>query len=228
MKLQLSLLADKIKFLVLTEDEKHEYLLSYLKVHGIIEDEIEIVSYGSCSQFKSTAFKLAEYILKKRKNLKVIMHRDRDYLSENEIEDILKAINKRKYFPLIPNGVDIESIFVNADHINYLYPHISKEVANSMIESCINSAQEDSIDRLTDHYFKNNPPPENKAYAKKIRELRETYEANKNRFFYGKKTFGLLKSTIQTHIKGNPNLLNESPFITNAALIEFANEESKI
>lgn len=62
MKLQLSLLADKIKFLVLTEDVRHEYLSSYLKIHGIDENEIEVVSYGSCSQFKSTAFKLAEYI----------------------------------------------------------------------------------------------------------------------------------------------------------------------
>jgi hypothetical protein len=31
MKLQLSLLTDNIKFLVLTEDERHEYLSSYLK-----------------------------------------------------------------------------------------------------------------------------------------------------------------------------------------------------
>jgi 5,10-methylenetetrahydrofolate reductase len=57
------------------------------------------VSYGSSSQFNSAAFKLAEYILKKKPHLKVIMHRDRDYLNNKEIEDILKKLKEKDISP---------------------------------------------------------------------------------------------------------------------------------
>lgn len=228
MKLQLSLLTDNIKFLVLTEDERHEYLSSYLKIHGLEEDELEIVSYGSSSQFNSAAFKLAEYILKKKPHLKVIMHRDRDYLNNKEIEDILKKVEGKGYFPLIPQGVDIESIFVSSNHIHHLYPSLSIEQIDQIIHKCIDESEQDSIDRLTDHYFKNNGKPANGAYSRKFQELIVQYNSDKSRYFYGKKTFGLLKSELQKVLKSNTNLLRESPFIENAGLVEFICKQNPI
>jgi hypothetical protein len=226
MKLQLSLLKDNVKFLVLTEDQNSTYLLNYLKIHGIKSEEIEIISYGTCTQFKTTAFKLAEYVLQKRK-LQVIMHRDRDYLSDNEAEDIIKVIRKKEYFPLIPKGVDIESLFVNAQHINHLYPEISLTQAESIITKSIDFCEQKSIDKLIDHHFKINPKPDEQAYAKKFRELNQLYHSNKMRYFYGKTTLGQIKSEIQKILKKNIVLDQASPFIRDEDLVKLVGFDSQ-
>ncbi|MBO7706154.1 MAG: hypothetical protein J6S68_11085, partial [Acinetobacter sp.] len=61
-----------------------------------------------------------------------------------------------------------------------------------------------------------------------FQELIVQYNSDKSRYFYGKKTFGLLKSELQKVLKSNTNLLRESPFIENAGLVEFICKQNPI
>ena len=100
-----------------------------------------------------------------------------------------------------------------------IYQEISVEKAEALIQSATNKAKEASIDRLIDHDLKTNKPEES-AYAKRIRMLNNKYNDNVERYRYGKKVFGELKSEIQKELKINPDLFKETEFIKNEALVK--------
>jgi hypothetical protein len=119
--------------------------------------------------------------------------------------------------------VDLESEYICPKHINALYQEISIDEAGRLIDNATLKAKGASIDRLIDHDLKSNKP-EQSAYAKQIRLLNNKYENNVERYRYGKKVFGELKSEIQKILKTNPDLFKETEFIKNEALVKIFSE----
>ncbi len=221
LKLQLALIEeDTIKIVVLTEDSDTRMLSSYLKHNGMNNVSTEIISYNCSSEIYTSAFTLAKYLREKKPEVKILIHRDRDYLSDDEVAKVQKRIQDSGYSYLIPVGVDIESIFLNSKHVFELYPELKLSEIESMIEESISVAENYSLERLYDHTFKTARPKEG-AYGKAIRELQSKYESDKMRYCYGKKVLGVLKSKIQQKIKSNPDLFSHSTEITNDYLIKF-------
>lgn len=228
LKSDINLLKDNIQYVILTEDSDTKFLESYLNIQGLNKDEMELISYGNCSQLKTSAFSLAKYIKNKKQSIKVAIHRDRDYLDENEIIEIKASIEKIQCFPFITNGTDIESLFVNKEHINELYPEIPLQTIDNFIEMAINESDEDSVQRLIDQYFKDNRHNPADGTYKLTKKLEDKYRKNKHLYFYGKKTYNLLKNKIQKHIKSNPDLLRPSTAIINNDLQKFFNIETNL
>ena len=171
----------------------------------------------------SAAILLGQYISVKQPDSIVVIHRDRDYLSEEEIGKLRTKVEKHGFRFYVPSGVDIESEYISHEHINSIYPGISVEKAKSFIDHETELAEQDSLDRLVDSFFKANRP-ENNGYAKKYSELKSLYVGNKTRYRYGKKVCGHLASLIQQEIGSNPNLFQSSLHLSSECLQQIAGD----
>lgn len=215
-------ISDKVKCIVLTEDEEFVCLKTILEANEFNLDETEIISYYGCDQI-SAAIVIGKYFKLKRANSTIIIHRDKDYLTDEEIEVLRQKIKQNGFTFMTTNGVDLESNFINPHHITELHPKITIERAKEFINNSTVLAARDSVDRLIDFTLKNNKPEKN-AYAKKIRELEEEYKRNIDRYRYGKKVLGHLTALVQKEVGVNPKLVRPSKYLINRVLKLVADE----
>ncbi|MTK53067.1 AAA family ATPase [Paludibacter sp.] len=201
-----------IKCFILTEDEKFDLIKSFLLYNGFEEETIEIISYYGCDTIGS-AIAIGKYIKTKNPDANILIHRDRDYLTNEEIEEIKMRIETLGFSFYCTKGVDIESEFINAHHINALYNNISIEKAEELIELATKDVERDSVDRLL----------KKKGQQKKFGiEIIDMYNSDIKRYRYSKKVLSRLKGYIQNEIKTNPNLISQSDFIQNSTLKELS------
>jgi AAA15 family ATPase/GTPase len=192
------------KYYILTEDEDISIINKFLELHGIPIHEIDIISYYGCESI-GAVIPIGKYVIAKiNPKAKILVHRDSDYLTNYELENIEKKVQKAGFSFFKTKGVDLENEFICSNHINHLYPKISIERAEELILEATNTSIEDSLDRLILKRGNSN------FGLKKARKL---YESNKEKYRYGKKTFGIVKSLIQKEIGENINLLRHSEFI---------------
>lgn len=190
---------------IVTEDENIDFIKSFFAIHGYEDNETEYISYFGCDTIGS-ALVIGSYIKKINANSKIIIHRDRDYLTDDEVEEIKQKVENKGFTFFTTVGVDIESNFINSNHVKSLYPQLEIPVINQIIEESTNEVERDSIDRIL------------KRYATKKQSgiaLIDMYNENKERYRYGKKVYGRMKGKIQPLIGENPNLLRESIYIIN-------------
>lgn len=218
LKSKVEKLENNIKYVVLTEDENHDHVIRYFKAQGCNLDVTEFQSYNGAGQINS-AIMLGKYFKVKNPDIIVIIHRDRDYYDNKEIEDIKKKVERHGFVFFVTKGVDLESEYICPRHINAIYPSISIEQAQELISSATDKVKEPSLSRLMDQYFKLNKPAES-AYYKQIKKLEQMYNENIERYRYGKKVLGELKSMIQSVIKENPDIFIETDFIKNEQLVK--------
>ena len=78
---------------------------------------------------------------------KIVLHRDRDYLKDEEAAEWEKQVRALNVEPFLTNGTDIEASFVNAAHLCELNPNISKDEFEDMIAWVANYHNSDFIER---------------------------------------------------------------------------------
>jgi len=215
-------ISEKTKCIVLTEDEHFECLNTILEANDFNLSETEIVSYYGCDQI-SAAIVIGKYFKQTRANSTIIIHRDKDYLTDEDIEKIRLKVRQNGFTFFTTNGVDLESNFINPHHIVELHPKISIDQARLLINQSTDLAYQDSVDRLIDFTFKNSKPEKN-AYAKKIHELTEGYKVSTERYRYGKKVLGHLTALLQEQLGKNPKLVQPSKYLAIKILKQVAEE----
>jgi AAA15 family ATPase/GTPase len=194
---------------ILTEDENFDLIKNYLLINGVSESEIDIISYFGCSSIGSV-LPIGKYIIEKiNPSAKILIHRDSDYLTDEELDLIQEKVQNAGFSFLRTKGVDIENEFISAEHINHIYPIISLNKAQELITIATESSYDDSLDRLI-------KKRSNGQFGYK--KAKELYDSDKPRYRYGKKTLGVLKSLIQKEIKDNPNILQHSAYIENTVI----------
>jgi AAA15 family ATPase/GTPase len=210
-------LADKIisiskkdvkKYYVVTEDEKMNLIQKYFELNSFDLNDTDFISYFGCDTIGS-AIAIGKYLKLINPDAIIIIHRDCDYLSDEEIEICETKVTKNNFYFLRTEGVDIESQFINSSHISYLYNTISEEKAEEFINIATNESERESLDRLL------------KKYALKRESgvsVLDLYFNDKARYRYGKKVLGILKSLIQKEIGSNPELISYSPWTENEML----------
>lgn len=205
----------KTKLIVLTEDTKQEPLKTILEASGIPLEETEILSYNGCSDVK-TANILVEYIHKHHPRIATIIHRDRDYNSDEEIDKIKNSYSQDIKMAFITDGTDIESYFINASHIQALYPKdLTNEEAENLVNQAIEMTKDDSIDKymnvLCDHSLQ---VKQGHKAAQNSRKAQTDYTNNPKRFTHGKTAANTLKALLQKHLKRNVLLYQPTEFIS--------------
>lgn len=203
------------EWIVCTEDANINtdgYLKCVLESSGFEMNKCKVLPYQGCSKVDSVVF-LKSFLDGYMPNLKVIVHRDRDYLTEEEIEKYKVAFAKKGIRVWITPGTDIESIFINPKHICKVYPEIEENKVGEIIEEVFKdeTVVNQSTRRLSMHLLEletsesDNPRhiPNPIDISDRAKEL---YKNNPEKYAYGKKALGILKSKLQRQLSRNPDL----------------------
>lgn len=205
---------DKLKLIVLTEDENQTPIKTIIQASNIPLDEIEVWSYKGCSDVK-TANVLSAFILKSAPNIKIAIHRDRDYYEDDEIVEIINGYNDNIVYHFITDRTDIEAQLLNAEHINFLYPEIlierAEELINASLTDTFLKSRKKYLNTLTDKSLKNKLG--HKA-ADNLDLAEKNIKENPKKYTHGKTVLRDLKSKLHQELGKNTDLFKPSEFIT--------------
>ena len=129
----------KYKRIIFTEDTNTKYLKVLLEVAGYSADDILVESYGSCSRLEEVAY-LASFIKGSAKECKIVVHIDRDFMTDYEIDYVTRNVKKSGIDVWVTDGADIESYFVKPAHIAALTGKTDNE-AKAWIDKLIHDNQ---------------------------------------------------------------------------------------
>lgn len=121
----------RVDWFILSEDSDMRMMKIIFKHAGFDISRCEFRSYGSSSKLES-AIALAAYTRETWSLTKVIIHRDRDFMTSSEAEVICEKIRDVDAIPFITRGSDIESYFVQPAHVAHLL-NISLTIAESWL-----------------------------------------------------------------------------------------------
>lgn len=142
-----SLGGDESKVTVITEDQEASYIKLLLTANGWELDEIEIWPYQGCSNIQ-VANALIKYIRRKRPDQIIVLHRDRDFLNQVEIDDYKTRIGDDKTRIFIPEKNDLEAYFLREKHFLSVYPEYTVDDYNDVINSAISERKTDLLEKL--------------------------------------------------------------------------------
>jgi len=103
----------------LTEDANTQLLKKLIWVAGIEDNEYLVYSYKTSSNLNS-AILLAEFIREIAPDTVVVLHRDRDFMTDAEVEWVANHIRSGGAVPFITEECDLENYFVTPEHLGAL------------------------------------------------------------------------------------------------------------
>lgn len=219
-----------IKCVILTEDAKTDLLLKLCEAADFKIDEIEIWSYKGCTKL-DVALTLAAFIKKHAQASKIIVHRDRDYSTDDEIAQFKADIEKAGLLCFITKGTDIESHFLNPEHINQLNPSMSIEKIRELITISTNEVKENSLAKFINSRFEIERRKSNadsnipkKAPGDISIQANKDYDANPEKYRHGKTVVKKLKQKFREETGENIIIYETSAEIIDQQLEEFKTE----
>lgn len=221
----------QVKCVVLSEDamaadthkrSRKSALRILLQASGLPMDRTQVWSYTGCTNIH-TAKVLSKFIRDVAPDVKVLVHLDRDYETDESIIELSQAFAAQDIVLFVTTGTDTESHFISAEHIKELYPELEMPDIVAMISETYEEAKHKSLRRFACADDKRIRGLPKKPNSQDLADQRiAQYEANPARFCYGKHALGLIKAKLQSHLGTNPNLLRTSASVRIEVLEEFA------
>ncbi|HYJ05780.1 MAG TPA: AAA family ATPase [Chthoniobacterales bacterium] len=222
--------AGQIKCVVLTEDDDLLGIKALLEASGFVLPETDIWSYKGCSN-RETAIALYNFIVSHAPGVKVIIHRDRDYLKEEEVFQYTVAISKEcsGAFVFVTVGTDLEAHFLNAAHISSFEPGIQPDQVEALIERSTEASAEYSIRKFINTRVQIEGPEKRKLgqqldHGEVALRCQQEYLKNPGALRHGKRVFRKLRDLLQSEHKVAVNPLQKSSHISSATLTEVAKQ----
>ncbi|MES2467486.1 MAG: AAA family ATPase [Verrucomicrobiota bacterium] len=220
--------AGLIKCIVLTEDEDVVCIRTLCEAAGFDMDETEFWSYKGCTNI-DTALALHGFISNHAAAVKILVHRDRDYYNQSEVESFEVSLKKGapNGFVYITNGTDAESHFLNPKHFVVLDSKLELDVVSRLIDEATNETSEYSIGK----FINSRTPLEMASLRKEGKQIdnaklasacRIDYHDNTARYRHGKKVLKTLRNLLQVSKLANPDPFQTSLHIKDPALEKIA------
>ncbi len=136
----------KTTCVVLTEDDEVSCIEALLGSGGFRMNETEIWPYKGCSN-RETALALCGFIAAHAPAVKVVVHRDRDYLTPDEAAEYEAGIKKGapQAFVFLTKGTDAESEFLVPEHFHQLNAKLEPVKVQQIIEQATTDSAEHSV-----------------------------------------------------------------------------------
>ena len=106
----------EVDWVILSEDSSKNYIYKLAEASGFDMANTVIYTYKTSSQIHSAIY-LAEFIRDIAPNTTIVVHRDRDFLTDVEIGWLSEKISNSGAHPFITEGCDIESYFIDPAHL---------------------------------------------------------------------------------------------------------------
>jgi ABC-type uncharacterized transport system ATPase subunit len=199
---------------VLTEDSESKPIKALMEAAGANLATTVFRSFSGCSNIAST-FPVADFIRQHAPGVAIVVHRDRDYELDGEIDTMVVKLGASGIQTFIPDATDIESCFIDPEHIHELYSVIPVADAQLMIDAATISAERKSLDRIVQRRCQQagrltQGGTNNINIPQVTRAAEDEYNANKPRFRFGKTVLGYLEQEIQRVSGRHPDLFRNS------------------
>lgn len=218
----------EVPCILLTEDTDIKFINLLAESSGFVPDEFQTWSYNGCSNIH-IAQALNAFITEHAPATTVVVHRDRDYMSADEVDSYRGELEAVGIKVFITNGNDTESHFVNEQHIVTLYPQITEQRANELIEECLlerrDTILEKYINTIHNRKLQASYKGGNKPNAGAIsNDCTHNYDGNRRGYMHGKIVESALRGKLQQDLGQNIDLCRLSPHIADPTLTAFAHE----
>lgn len=211
------------KCIVLTEDSLKHNLEVLLSSSNIPTDNSLVLAYHGCTTPHNLR-PLLDLIRTSNPSTKIIVHRDRDYLSTDEVAEWEKKILEMGADPFTTDGVDVESHFLKVEHLAGLNSISEKEMQDLLTQST-NESRNDSIAK----YVNGRTDIEKKAgtfgkldLGKLAAGAPAVFDSDVERYRHGKTVLRALRGIFQEKYKVNLRVVEESDSIKCDRLSEIA------
>lgn len=187
---------------VITEDTDTQGLRTLLLSSGLSDEDFDIWSYASSSKVDSAKL-LGRFILDTAPGTRVLVHRDRDYMTDDEAGTFREELEERGLSVLVTTGTDVESHFLSLDYLQEVYPEIDVADLRALLDSATEAVRDESVKVMINAQVEagyrqrgrgEGTPPSPGSVA-----LTSTasYEADPVRYRHGKKTLKKFRALVQ-------------------------------
>jgi len=212
----------EIRCAVATEDMDKDPLRAMLWSNGFREADTEVVSYAGCTKVDA-AFVLSQFLHEKAPHVVLVIQRDRDYMSVAAADAYINAVARAGSNPFVTDGNDIESYFLNAQHIHTLNPMVDVERIEELIAQATGETAGKSVEAIvnqrTIQAFKDRreggPQPNHGAIAV---QAQADYAADPGRLRRGKVVLARFRALLQEQLGENPRIFFPSDHLRSESL----------
>lgn len=182
---------ENIKLIIISEDSDKKYLSQIIKSSGFSDEDFDIWGYNGVGNINAANL-LAKFIKDSAPKVKIVLHRDRDILSDEEIDSIKDKLDSSIQDLFITDGYDIESHYLKKEVISSMIPSLPLNEAQLIIDDAIKESKDTSIDKIIDSlgYSKKGKASDNLSFAN------ENYNNNKFRWTYSKCAMKIVRNKI--------------------------------
>lgn len=218
----------QVDAVILTEDSEKKPIETLLESSGFDMQRTQVWSYSGCTKIDA-ADVLARFIQDHAPGTEVVVHHDRDYRSDDEVEVLRARFQAKSLHFFVTDGTDVESHLVDLRHIRSHYPQASDNQVNAVIADSTARVRDQSVtslarkrleeDRSRRRADGNRGDPDPVSITD---TARADFDQNPQRWRHGKKTLGHVIAGLQQLLGENPNLLRPSPALRHPTLAEVA------
>jgi hypothetical protein len=211
---------------VLTEDADTSNLKAILEASGFHLDETVFAPYNGCSKVDAVRV-IARLLGDKAPNLHVVVHRDRDYLPDEDLKAYQKTISGCGATAFITEYSDIEGHFLTAEHVHAAHPAVSIIRATQIIDEATTSTRDNSLADIVNlrhnHALKRRAAGgDNPNLGEIANKAHADYDANPVMMRRGKRVLAQVRLRLQQELGGHAKLDVQSASLTSARLLEVA------
>ncbi|MFC4875064.1 ATP-dependent nuclease [Negadavirga shengliensis] len=217
---QLETIGNNKKCIVLTEDKEKGFIEKLLISNGFQMNDVDLRTYKGCTNITSAEV-LIQYLKDKfKKECPIILvHKDKDYLTKEEVESEIDKYKKKGIILFYTKGTDVESYFINAEHISFCHEEIDKSELSKLIRTALDDKKQKSIEHLRLKEF-------GQKHQQKSSHLNEYFETeyikNEQTLFHGKEVLKKFRGLFRDKYKKNTSIESPSEYLKDENLSKIA------
>lgn len=209
-------------YLVLTEDSDLRYLRAILPANGLDLKDCQLWSYSSCTSLPA-AKALARFVKENASGTEVIVHVDRDYKTDEQVAELVVHLEAEGLRAFITEGVDIESHFLTPSHIALVFPELSEEEREALLDDATTECEAASVSSMinarTTEAFRNRKDGQSQPNVGNIAtKATVDYHTYPQRFRHGKKVLRRLRALAQERYGINREIAAPTSALIHASL----------
>ena len=137
----------QLRCVVATEDTQTDALRALLWSNGFVEDDTSVASYAGCTK-ADAAIVLGRFLTDKASHIRLVVHRDRDYMSYDEATRFKTRLDAHNIALLLTAHSDIECYFVSAEHLHALNPSVPAARIQELIDQATQDTANQSVEAI--------------------------------------------------------------------------------
>ena len=130
--------------IVLTEDEIVRPLELILSASGFNLSTTVVLPYFGVTGIKQLR-PLVKMIRATNPKAKIVLHRDRDFLQDPEVEDWKKEVRALGVEPFVTPGRDIEAFFINEDYLSEYNPEVDLQDIRTVVGDVLAATKDQMV-----------------------------------------------------------------------------------